>query len=157
MSLFFVIIFFSTFLGFLFFLRNKNSKVVKKELNKIQNLNLNLNLSLQSIRCKTFTSGTPNSIYLFKLADLYFYENAFLIVGHFKIGKYKFYKTAILLSNNNELINNPYVTVTVPKRTNLHSFNKDVYIEFGESSFSETNVEVLIKNLNEEQKNLIKI
>lgn len=141
----------------MFFLRSINSKVVKKEITKIQNLNLNLNLNLQSIRCKTFTSGELNSIYLFKLADLYFYENAFLIVGYFKIGKYKLYKTAILLSNDNELINNPYVTVTVPKKTNLHSFNKDVYIEFGESSLSKTNVEVLIKNLNEEQKKLIKI
>lgn len=138
-------------------LRSENSKVVEKEIAKIQNLNLNLNLSLQSIKCKTFTSGAPNSIYVFKLADLYFYENAFLIVGYFKIGKYKFYKTAILLSNDIELLNNPLVTVTIPKKTNLNSFNNDVFIEFGESNFSETNVEVFIKNLNEEQKKLIKI
>lgn len=157
MSIYFVIIFFSTFYGFIFFLQSQNSKVVKKEITKIKNLNLILNLSLQSVKCKTFTSGAPDSKYSFKSADLYFYKNAFLIVGYFKIRKYKFYKTAIFLSNDNELKNKQNIRVIVPKKINLNSFNKEVYIEFGESSFSETNVEVHLKNLNEEQKKLIQI
>jgi hypothetical protein len=37
----------------------------------------------------------------------------------------------------------------------LHSFGNEVYIEFGESSFSSTGVEIRLKGLSEEEKKLI--
>ena len=40
---------------------------------------------------------------------------------------------------------------------NLNSFNKDVFIEFGESSFTDTNVEIRLKDLKDEDKSLIQI
>ncbi|HUH25123.1 MAG TPA: hypothetical protein VLY87_00720 [Flavobacterium sp.] len=139
-------------------MRNTNSRNVKNEINNIQKLSLKLIHEISDVKCETFTSGARNVNYLFRTADLYFYENAFLVVGFFKIGKYKFYRSALLFSNNEILKNNKQsIKIISPKSMNLNSFNKDVYIEFGESNFTNTNVEIRIKNLKEEDKNLLKI
>ena len=153
-----VLIFFGFFFYIIFVLKNQNSKKIENELNNIQNIGLKLIHEMNNVQCVTFISGAKNNNFSFKKADLYFYENAFLIVGFFKIGKYKFYKSAFLLSQNEYLKNNlKSFEVIAPKNINLNFFNKDVYIEFGESNFTNTNVEIRLKNLNEEEKNLIKI
>lgn len=157
MSIYFVILYFISFLILIFVIRNKNSKSVQLELVKIQNLNLKLNKFLSSVKCETFISGSINTNYLFRVADLYFYENAFLIIGYFKVGKYKFYKSALLLSNDESLINNTNIKVISPRKLNINSFNKDVYIEFVESIYINTSIEIRLTNLKEEDKLLIKI
>lgn len=153
----FPILFFAAFFGLIFLIRNENHKDVKNTIDKILHSQLKLNGTIDSVKCKVFTSGARNPNYRFRLADLYFFENSFLIVGFIKLGNFKFYKSAILLSNNLELKqNNPDIKITALRNINLHSFNKDVFIEFGYSKFNDTNVEIRLKNLSEEQKNLIK-
>jgi hypothetical protein len=47
--------------------------------------------------------------------------------------------------------------IVTPDRLNLNSTNREVYIEFGKASFTSTNVSIRLKNLSEEEKQLIKI
>jgi len=156
-AIIFPILFFVTFFGLIFLIRNENHKGVKKTIDKILHSQLKLNKIVNSVKCRVFTSGARNPNYRFRLADLYFFENSFLIVGFIKLGNFKFYKSAILLSNNIELKqNNPDIKITTLRNINLHSFNKDVFIEFGYSKFNATNVEIRLKNLTEEYKSLIK-
>ncbi|WP_405230768.1 hypothetical protein [Capnocytophaga stomatis] len=89
---------------------------------------------------------------------MYFYENALVIAGYFKIGKYKSYKTVLFLSNDNNLILNRHnIEVKTAKKVNLSSFNNDVYIEFIIPSFIEKSVEIRLKHLSEEEKKQIRI
>ncbi|GIM61021.1 hypothetical protein ACF3OB_06870 [Capnocytophaga canis] len=137
-------------------------RTARKKLNKIKDLGLKLNYTLYSVKCETFISGggagRGQHKYRFRLADLYFYENALVIAGYFKIGKYKSYKTVLFLSNDNKLILNRHnIEVKTPKKVNLNSFNSDVYIEFIISNFIETIVEIRLKHLSEEEKKQIRI
>lgn len=152
-----LILFFTTFFGLILLIRNENHKNIKKTIDKILHSQPKLNTTIDSVKCEIFTSGARNPNYKFRLADLYFFENSFLVVGIFKLGNFKFYKSAILLSNNLELKqNNPDIKITALRNINLNSFNEDVYIEFGFSKLNDTNVEIRLKNLSEEYKNLIK-
>ena len=155
----FSVIIFLLFVVFIFFiLKAQNSRNVINELNNIQNSGLRLIRNINDVKCVTFLSGAKNKNYSFNKADLYLYENALLVVGYFKIGNYKFYKSALLFSQNERIINNQKnIKVISPQSFNLHSFNDDVYIEFDESNFINLNVEIRLKNLNEDDKNLIQI
>jgi len=156
MQVIFPVLFFIFFLGLILLLRNENHKDVKDTIDKILHSQLKLNKTIDYVKCEVFTNGARNPNYKFRLADLYFFENSFLVVGIFKLGNFKFYKTAILLSNNFELKqDNPDIKITALRNINLHSFNEDVYIEFGYSKFNDTNVEIRLKNLTEEYENLI--
>ena len=60
------------------------------------------------------------------------------------------------MKNLNQFFNKADEIVT-PDRLNLNSTNREVYIEFGKASFTSTNVSIRLKNLSEEEKQLIKI
>lgn len=152
-----LILFFTAFLGLILLIRNENHKKIKKTIDKILHSQPKLNATIDSVKCEIFTNGARNSNYKFRRADLYFFENSFLIVGILKLGNFKFYKSAILLSNNLEpKQNNPDIKITALRNINLNSFNEDVYIEFGFSKINDTNVEIRLKNLSEEYKTIIK-
>ncbi|WP_162128245.1 hypothetical protein [Flavobacterium phycosphaerae] len=105
----------------------------------------------KSVKSETVTSGRKNVGYLFRKCDLIFLENGLVIIPFYNIGKYKIYTNFFFISDNS------LVGVGKLKRFNLNSFGNDVYIEFGESSFTSTNVEIRLKNLTQEEKSLINI
>ena len=131
---------------------------MKRDILKITSSNHKLNLELNEVKCETYISGAKNTNFLFRRADLKFFEEYFLVIGYVQFRKYKFYKTAIIFTNKKIINSNLKAAIFIkPKKINLNSFNKDVYIEFGKSKITDTNVEIRIKNLTEEQKKMINI
>ena len=101
------------------------------------------------VKCETFTSGRRTSAYRFNYCDLIFFKESFLIIGYDKYGNSKSFVKKIFISKG--IVNKTEKL----KKINLHSFGNEVYIEFGESSFSSTGVEIRLKGLSEEEKKLI--
>lgn len=103
------------------------------------------------VKCETYTSGRKTSAYRFNTCDLIFLKDSFVIIGYDDFGNSKNFTNYLKFTNG--LVNDRDKL----KKINLNSFGNDVYIEFGESSFSSTNVEIRLKNLTEEEKKLIKV
>ncbi|RWU09801.1 hypothetical protein [Pedobacter chitinilyticus] len=147
-----IIIFPLTLALLIFFSYKNNHKDVLKQLTFIrEKYHDKILLEKTDVTCETSTSGLKNGKYLFTKCDLIFLENALTIIVSRKIGKQKLYSNLIFIESKIALGHGAI------KRFNLHSFNGDVYIEFGESGFTSTNVTVQLKNLTPEEKNLIKI
>jgi hypothetical protein len=119
----------------------RNSKVKKQ----LDFLNDDINDEIVSrknfVKCETFTSGRRTSAYRFNYCDLIFFKESFLIIGFDKYGNSKSFVKKIFISNG--IVNKTERL----KKINLHSFGNEVYIEFGESSFSSTSVEIRLKGL----------
>lgn len=105
----------------------------------------------KSVKAKTYTIGRKNSTYRFRKCDLIFFENGLAIVPFYNIGKYKCYSNFLLISDNLMIGEDKL------KKIDLNASGNDVRIEFGEPSFFTTNVEIRLKNLTSDEKNLIKI
>jgi len=126
-------------------------KAVKNKLQKILNLEEKIVLIKENVKSETFTVGLKNHRYHFRKSDLYFFDNAFVIIGFYKIVGVKIYTCIIVFSDGNDLDTKDLKTF------NLNSSNNDIYIEFGKASFTSTNVSVRLKNISKEEKQLIKI
>ena len=126
-------------------------KAVKNKLQKILNLEEKIVLIKENVKSETFTVGLKNHRYHFRKSDLYFFDNAFVIIGFYKIVGVKTYTCIIVFSDGNDLDTKDLKTF------NLNSSNNDIYIEFGKASFTSTNVSVRLKNISKEEKQLIKI
>lgn len=133
---------------------------VKTKLERILNLEKKLLLKKENVRCETFTIGLRNFRYHFRRADLYFLDNTFIIIGFYKFFEIKLYSCLIIISENNVLSNEESLKDNLIKELkifNLHSSNNNIHIEFGEASFTSTNVTIRLKNLSEKEKKLIKL
>lgn len=131
---------------------------VKTKLEQILNLGKTNLLKKENVSSQTFTVGLRNFRYHFRKSDLYFYDDAFVIVGFYKIFKIKVYSCIILISNTEQFDSNKglkNILVKNLKNFNLRSSNNSVYIEFGEASFASTNISVRLKNLSENEKQAI--
>ncbi len=129
----------------------RNHKV-KKQLNFLdEELKDEIISRKNFVKCETFTSGRRTSAYRFNYCDLIFFKESFLIIGYDKYGNSKSFVNKIYISNG--IVNKTEKL----KKINLHSFGNEVYIEFGESNFSSTGVEIRLKGLSEEEKSLIKV
>lgn len=104
-----------------------------------------------SVKAETFTSGRKNYSFHFRKCDLIFLKKGIVIIPFFNIGKHKFYKEILFINVDS------VAGIGKLKKINLNSFGNDVYLEFGEASFTSTNVEIRLKNLTEEEKKLINI
>jgi len=142
---------FSLFLLIIFLDRYMMHKAVKNKLQKILNLEEKIVLIKENVKSETFTVGLKNHRYHFRKSDLYFFDNAFVIIGFYKIVGVKTYTCIIVFSDGNDLDTKDLKTF------NLNSSNNDIYIEFGKASFTSTNVSVRLKNISKEEKQLIKI
>lgn len=141
-----------TFVLLVFFSYKNSHKDVLKQISFIrEKYHDKILLEKSDVNCETSTSGLKNGKYLFTKCDLIFLENALAIITSRKIGRRKLYSNLIFIENNTALGHGAI------KRFNLNSFHGDVYIEFGESGFTSTNVTVQLKNLTPEEKDLIKI
>lgn len=147
-----ITIFILTLVLLVFFSYKNSHRDVLKQTNFIREKYQDKILREKSdVDCETSTSGLKNGKYLFTKCDLIFLENALAIIASRKIGRLKLYSNLIFVENNIALGHGSV------KRFNLNSFHGNVYIEFGESGFTSTNVTVQLKNLTPEEKNLINI
>lgn len=131
---------------------------VKTKLERILNSKKEYLLKKENVITETFTVGLRNSRYHFRKSDLYFFENAFVIVGFYKIFKIKVYSCIILISNKEEFTSDESlhnILIKNLKKFNNQSSNNSVYVEFGEASFTSTNISVRLKNLSEQEKQAI--
>lgn len=130
--------------------KTKRNHKVKKQLDFLNDdLKDEIISQKNFVKCETFTSGRRTSAYRFNYCDLIFFKESLLIVGFNKYGSSRSFVKKIHLSKG--LVNGTEKL----KKINLHSFGNEVYIEFGESSFSSTGVEIRLKDLLEEEKKLI--
>ncbi len=147
-----IIVFLLTFVLLVFFSYKNSHKDALKQISFIrEKYHDKILLEKSDVHCETSTSGLKNGKYLFTKCDLIFLENALAIIASRKIGKLKLYSNLIFVENNIALGHGAI------KRFNLNSFHGNVYIEFGESGFTSTNVTVQLKNLTLEEKKLINI
>lgn len=108
-------------------------------------------LEKTDVSCESNTFGLKNEKYIFKKCDLIIFNKTFAIIPFYKIGNKKVFTTLIFVENNFVLGHGEL------KRLNLNSFDGDVYIEFGESGLTSTNVAIRLKHLSPEEKALIPI
>ncbi len=153
-------IIFPIFLIVIFYDRFYSHKKVIVELQRLKNIQFKLIAKKENVKCNTMTSGRKNIGFLYRKADLYFMNDALIIAGYFNFMQRKVYRSLLIATKSLEFYKENFVNtdeIIVPKKLNLNSFNDDVYIEFGESSFTSTNVEIRLKNLTKEEKMKIKI
>lgn len=115
---------------------------------------------MENVSCNSMTSGKIKIGFLYRKADLYFMNDALIIAGYCNFMQRKLYRIILIATKSLEFYKDNFVNsdeIIVPKKLNLNSFNDDVFIEFGESSFTSTNVEIRLKNLTKEEKMQIKI
>lgn len=151
---------FTIFFILIYLDRSYSHKIVRKELHKLINIKNKICLEKFNVKCSTFTSGRKNLGFHYQKADLYFMEDAFIIIGFYTIFSKKIYRSILILTNELEFyrsIFNKADEVTIPNRLNTDSSNKDVYIEFGKSSFTSTNVSIRLINLSDSEKKLIRL
>lgn len=116
-------------------------------------------LAVDDIKCFTFVSGGRKFLYQFNHAHLLMFEDALVICGFTKIGKIKLYKSVIVLANNNEWYKENCSSARFPriKQFYPHSFNEDVYFDCVEEGIMDSNIELRLEKLTEEQKQYIHI
>ncbi|WP_447951046.1 hypothetical protein [Chryseobacterium koreense] len=140
--------------------RSYSHKIVRKELLKLKEIKSRIELEKFNVKCSNFTSGRKNLGFHYRKADLYLLEDAFIIVGFYTIFSIKIYRSILVLTKEIEkykAIFNKADEVITPNQLNINSTNRDVYIDFGKSSFTSTNVSIRLKNLTDSEKKLIKI
>ncbi|WP_296150379.1 hypothetical protein [uncultured Flavobacterium sp.] len=149
------IIIFAVFFAVILFIKF----TVNKSILKILTISVEPNYEKSNVKCETYASGARDNGYAFRKCDLKFFDDAFFIIGFMKIGRFKFYKRIFIITQNDISYYKKFAGAKVfnPKKINLNSFNKDVFIECGESSFFKTNYEIRLKDLTDEEKNYIKI
>jgi len=153
-------IIFPIFFLIIFFDRFYSHKKVVLELQKIKKMQFKLIAKKENVRCNTMTSGRKNIGFLYRKADLYFMNDALIIAGYYNFLQRKIYRSLLIATKEFKFYKENFGNadeIIIPKNLNLNSSNNDVYIEFGESNFTSTNVEIRIKNLTEEEKMQIKI
>lgn len=151
------IIFFLTFILFLVLVKWMQSENIRDQFVGIDKNPFVLHLKKEGVECSNGVSGTGGKYFLFFYADLYFYENAFIIVGYKSLFKKKFYKQLIIITNEKETYQKLFPNATIPtlRRFNPNSFGGDVHIEFGKASLSSSNINIRLKGLSEKEKELI--
>ncbi|HEX8561952.1 MAG TPA: hypothetical protein VF676_03125 [Flavobacterium sp.] len=147
-------------LGFLilaYSIQNSQSNAVENQIKNISNLGDKILGEKLCVQCEVNTVGLRDRSFIFERADLLFLNDALILIGYYHFFKRKIYKPLIVLSQEKVFYRKslPGARVFVIKNFNLNSFNGDVYLEFGEASFTKTNVEIRLKHLSEEEKRLI--
>jgi len=110
------------------------------------------------VRADVFTSGRKNTSLIFNACHIYTTDDALLIFGYKDLGIFTIEIVPLILTNNPQKYYylSGSATIIKPKKFNLNSFNSDVYIEYGESGWQTTNVEIrLIKLTPEEKQHLL--
>ena len=136
------------------------SKNIKYNLKNIDSIPYKLLLKKENIKSSAcMATFNKNNIkgYNFTKADLFFFENAFLIAGHFSFFKQKIYTTIIIITKKGDIYRQffPFAIITDYKQFNPNSFNGDVYIGYGKMAFNSVHVTLRLKGVSDEEKKLI--
>lgn len=140
--------------------RSYAHRIVRKEIKKLEKTQNKVIYQKFNVKCSTFTVGRKSLGFHYKNADLYFNTDAFIIVGYYYLFSKKIYRSFLILTHHLDYykaIFSKADEVTIPKKINLNSSKGEVYIEFGEASFTSTNVSIRLKNISETEKKLINI
>lgn len=149
---------FTIFFIIIYLDRSYFDKIVRKEMQKLVGIKSKICLEKFNIECVNFTSGKKNLGFHYRKADLYFIEDALIIVGFYTLFTKKIYRSILILTNEIESYKSIFERadeITTPNKLNINSSNGEVYINFGKSSITSTNVSIHLKNLSDSEKKLI--
>lgn len=106
------------------------------------------------VRANVFTSGRKNNSLVFNACHIYTTQDMVLLFGYKDLGVFEINTMPVLLTNNPQKYAYLSGTASIikPKKFNPHSFNNDVYIEFGESGWKTTSVDIRLLKLTDEEK-----
>ncbi|MBB1643960.1 hypothetical protein A9970_08305 [Sphingobacterium sp. UME9] len=76
---------FSFFFIIIYFDRSHSHKTVRKEIQKLIKMKSKISLEKFDIECTNFTIGQKNLGFHYRKADLYFIEDALIIVGFYTL------------------------------------------------------------------------
>lgn len=112
-------------------------------------------IQLDDVECEAFSSGGKNGGYYFTRCDLYITEDALVIFGYSKTLMMRTLDRPLILTSNSSFysFSPPYPQLVKPKKLNLNSFNRDIYIEFEQPGIIQTNVEIRLKDISDDVKN----
>ncbi len=115
-------------------------------------------LHLKEVKCDTYATGAKNSGMQFKTCELFIIQDAIILLGYYKIFNLEINNIPIILSGNVDNFKKKFENAFVikPKKINPYSYDNEVFIEFGEGSFTETNIIVRLKNIADDDKIILK-
>ncbi len=96
LTILFILIFFSVIFVVNLYSHNK----VINEIKKIDTLQDKLIYKKENVKCDTMTYGGKKSIFMYKNADLFFMNDAFIVAGFFVFLKRKIYKSLFIATKN---------------------------------------------------------
>lgn len=147
----------SVFLIFFLFSYLQNMHNLKSKREILEEIGDFIKISLKDCIVESSTLGAKNSAFLINKADIYFSEDAIFIFGYSSTFSLKSYSCPIILTNELASTKSQFKKAIVKKpiKINLHSFDKDIYLEFGEANWPSTNVSWRIKGIEEHIKSKI--
>ncbi len=143
---------------FVFLFNYLNNKKYAKQKQIIESLlRPDCLLHLKEVKCDTYATGAKNSGMQFGTCELFVIQDAIILQGYYKIFNLEINNIPIILSGNVDNFNKKFKDVFVikPKKINPYSYDNEVFIEFGEASFTETNIIVRLKNISDNDKIVI--
>lgn len=137
----------------------QKSKSVKDFMSQLLRSDLCILNKIENVKCFTFVTGKRNAEYRFKRVDLVMLEDALFIFGFNNLLGKKLYTSHIIITPNYEFYKKSFPTIKIPEKfkSNLNSFNGDVYIECVESDGFYNSIEIRLENLTNEEKEFIHI
>lgn len=111
-------------------------------------------IHLDDVKCEAFSSGMKGKGYYFSRCELFITEDALVIFGLGRIKWFRQLSDPLILTINSAayVFKLPGAKLITPKNINLNSFGGDIYIEFVQPGFIETNVEFRLKDISNEHK-----
>jgi len=111
-------------------------------------------MHLENVKCEAFSSGMKGKGYYFSRCELFITGDALVIFGLGRIKWLRQLTDPLILTTNSAAygFKLPGAKLIKPKNINLHSFGGDIYIEFVQPGFIDTNVEFRLKGISNEQK-----
>lgn len=150
-----MLIFYALFFGlvlFIIYLRNVNrNKNYTSSVDVLAGLNA---IHLDHVKCETFSSGMKGKGYYFSRCELFITEDALVIFGLGRIKWLRQLTDPLVLTSNSAsyVFKLPGAKLIKSKNINLDSFGGDIYIEFVQPGFINTNVEFRLKGISNEHK-----
>jgi hypothetical protein len=141
------------FVVFVKYYQNKNGQ---ETYNKILE-NFEFELSIFKVKTEISSLGAKKNEFIFNTANLHFTNNAIIVYGFSEFLGFKLNKIPFILCKE-ENFKNFYGCGLIniePKMFNLHSFEKAVFVEFGEATWNEQCASMRFLGISEEDKKRI--
>jgi hypothetical protein len=121
--------------------------------------NFEFELSIFNVKTEISSLGAKKNEFIFNTANLYFTNNAIIVFGFSEFLGIKMNKTPFILckeENSKNFIVFGIKTIE-PKMFNLHSFDKAMFLEFGEAAWNKQCVSMRFLGITEDDKKRIEI